>query len=60
MKSTGVMQIGEFERRTIAQNVEMGMCAKAKIGEWCWGKILGYDLVPLEKQKGEEISIIIL
>ena len=27
--------IGEFERGTIAQNVKMGMCAKAKAGEWC-------------------------
>ena len=29
--------IGEFERGTIAQNVKMGMCAKAKSGEWCGG-----------------------
>ena len=27
--------IGEFERETLAQNVKMGMCAKAKSGEWC-------------------------
>lgn len=26
--------IGEFERSTIAQNVKMGMCAKARAGEW--------------------------
>ena len=44
--------IGEFERGTIAQNVKMGMCAKAKSGEWCGGRVLGYDLVPLEKQQG--------
>ena len=51
---TGKMQfqmmalIGEFERGTIAQNVKMGMCAKAKVGEWCGGRVLGYDLVPIE------------
>ena len=40
--------IGEFERGTIVQNVKMGMCAKAKAGEWCGGRVLGYDLVPIE------------
>lgn len=40
--------IGEFERRTIAQNVKMGMCAKARAGEWCGGKVLGYDLKPID------------
>ena len=44
--------IGEFERGTIAQNVKMGMCAKAKSGEWCGGRVLGYDLVPVENQEG--------
>ena len=44
--------IGEFERGTIAQNVKMGMCAKAKAGEWCGGRVLGYDLVPVESQEG--------
>lgn len=44
--------VGEFERGTIAQNVKMGMCAKAKAGEWCGGQVLGYDLVPVEKQQG--------
>lgn len=43
--------VGEFERGTIAQNVKMGMCAKAKAGEWCGGQVLGYDLVPVEKQQ---------
>lgn len=38
--------IGEFERSTIAQNVKMGMCAKARAGEWCGGAPpLGYDWV---------------
>ena len=44
--------IGEFERGTIAQNVKMGMCAKAKAGEWCGGRVLGYDLIPVENQEG--------
>ena len=44
--------IGEFERGTIAQNVKMGMCAKARAGEWCGGRVLGYDLVPMENQEG--------
>jgi site-specific DNA recombinase len=44
--------IGEFERGTIAQNVKMGMCAKAKAGEWCGGRVLGYDLVAVENLEG--------
>lgn len=41
--------IGEFERSTIAQNVKMGMCAKARAGEWCGGSPpLGYKWVPME------------
>ena len=41
--------IGEFERSTIAQNVKMGMCAKARAGEWCGGiPPLGYKWVPME------------
>lgn len=44
--------VGELERGTIAQNVKLGMCAKSKAGEWCGGQVLGYDLVPLEKQQG--------
>jgi len=41
--------IGEFERSTIAQNVKMGMCAKARNGEWCGGlPPLGYKWIPME------------
>lgn len=41
--------IGEFERSTIAQNVKMGMCAKARSGEWCGGIApLGYKWIPME------------
>ncbi len=51
--------IGEFERSTIAQNVKMGMCAKARSGEWCGGVApLGYDWVPMEgtEQSGRRKS----
>lgn len=44
--------IGEFKRGTIAQNVKMGMCAKAKAGEWCGGPVLEYDLVAVEGIEG--------
>lgn len=44
--------VGEFERGTIARNVKMGMCAKARVGELCGGIVLGYDLVQIEKQEG--------
>lgn len=41
--------VGEFERNTIAQNVKMGMKAKARSGEWCGGAApLGYCWVPME------------
>ena len=41
--------VGEFERNTLAQNVKMGMCAKARSGEWCGGTTpLGYDCCPID------------
>lgn len=41
--------VGEFERNTIAQNVKMGMRAKAMAGEWCGGvPPLGYGWVAVE------------
>ena len=41
--------VAEFERNTISQNVKMGMCAKAKAGEWCGGIApLGYKWVQIE------------
>ncbi|MCO7126060.1 recombinase family protein [Sporolactobacillus shoreicorticis] len=36
--------IAEFERGTIAQNVKMGMLARAREGEWNGGQVLGYDV----------------
>ena len=46
--------IGEFERGTIAQNVKMGMSAKAKSGNWCGWRVLGYDLVPNNSPEEEK------
>ncbi|EJT5934678.1 recombinase family protein [Clostridium perfringens] len=46
--------IGEFERGTIAQNVKMGMIAKAKSGNWCGGRVLVYDLVPNNSPEEEK------
>lgn len=43
--------IGEFQRGIIAQNVKMGMCAKARTGEWCGGRVLGYDLIPIDNKE---------
>lgn len=41
--------VGEFERNTIAQNVKMGMKAKARSGVLCGGIApLGYCRVPME------------
>ncbi|WP_338136752.1 recombinase family protein [Clostridium baratii] len=54
--------IGEFERGTIAQNVKMGMLAKAKNGKWCGGIVLGYDIVPTEgslSNKRRETKLVI-
>lgn len=46
--------IGEFERGTIAQNVKMGMCARAREGKWCGNKVLGYDVVPIENSQNKK------
>jgi site-specific DNA recombinase len=48
--------IGEFERGTIAQNVKMGMCARAREGKWCGNKVLGYDVVPIEDSQNKKRS----
>lgn len=37
--------IAEFERDNIAENVKMGMIARAKEGSWNGGQVLGYDSV---------------
>ncbi|MGL5085062.1 MAG: recombinase family protein, partial [Clostridium sp.] len=54
--------IGEFERGTIAQNVKMGMMARAREGKWCGNRVYGYDLIPIkgsENKKRRETQLII-
>ena len=53
--------IGEFERGTIAENVKMGMMARAREGKWNGGKVLGYDVVeiPSEGKKRKETKLVI-
>ena len=54
--------IGEFERGTIAQNVKMGIIAKAKSGKHCGGIVLGYNIVPVEgsiNKKRKETKLVI-
>ncbi|WP_332236847.1 recombinase family protein [Sporolactobacillus sp. KGMB 08714] len=47
--------IAEFERGTIAQNVKMGMLARAREGEWNGGQVLGYDTVKLPSEGKKRI-----
>ena len=42
--------IGEFERETIAENVKLGLTARARDGRWCGGIVLGYDLVEIPNE----------
>ena len=42
--------IGEFERETIAENVKVGLTARARDGRWCGGIVLGYDLVEIPNE----------
>ena len=54
--------IGEYERGTIAQNVKMGMMARAREGKWCGNKVYGYDLVAVEgsdNRKRRETRLVI-
>lgn len=54
--------IGEFERGTIAQNVKMGMLARAREGKWCGNRVLGYDIAQVEgslNKKRKETKLII-
>ncbi|CEQ11842.1 site-specific DNA recombinase [[Clostridium] sordellii] len=53
--------IGEFERGTIAENVKMGMIARAREGKWNGGKVIGYYIVeiPSEGKKRKETKLII-
>lgn len=46
--------VAEFERGTIAQNVKMGMMARAREGRWCGNKVLGYDIVEMKNSKSKK------
>lgn len=51
----------EFERNQIAENVKMGMKARAREGKWNGGHILGYDLVDdpnSTRKRGEKMLVI--
>ena len=37
--------LAEYERENIAENVKMGMLARAREGSWNGGQVLGYDTV---------------
>ncbi|TYS18047.1 recombinase family protein [Rossellomorea vietnamensis] len=39
--------VAEFERANIAENVKMGMLARAREGSWNGGQVLGYDVVSI-------------
>lgn len=45
--------IAEFERDNIAENVKMGMLARAKEGSWNGGQVLGYNVVGSSKKEGK-------
>ena len=65
--STGKLQfqlmaaIAEYERNNIAENVKMGMIARAKEGRWNGGQVLGYDVIECEgsnkKRKNTQLVI---
>lgn len=65
--STGKLQfqlmaaVAEYERNNIAENVKMGMIARAKEGRWNGGQVLGYDLIEIpnnnKKRKDTELVI---
>lgn len=53
--------IGEFERESLAENIKLGLGAKARSGEWCGGIVLGYDIVEIpsegKKRKNTKLQI---
>lgn len=65
--STGKLQfqlmaaIAEYERNNIAENVKMGMIARAKEGRWNGGQVLGYDVVeiPSDNKKRKDTHLVI-
>ncbi|QWH03699.1 recombinase family protein [Bacillus mycoides] len=65
--STGKLQfnmmavIAEFERDNIAENVKMGMLARAREGSWNGGRVLGYDTkqIQSENRKGTMKGLVV-
>ncbi|PHD65774.1 resolvase [Bacillus toyonensis] len=65
--STGKLQfqlmaaIAEYERNNIAENVKMGMIARAKEGRWNGGQVLGYDVVEIssDNRKRKDTHLVI-
>lgn len=53
--------IAEYERNNIAENVKMGMLARAKEGRWNGGQVLGYDVValPSENKKRKDTHLVV-
>ncbi|MGN7409166.1 recombinase family protein [Sporosarcina sp. SAFN-010] len=53
--------IAEYERNNIAENVKMGMLARAKEGRWNGGQVLGYDVVelPNDNKKRKETHLVV-
>lgn len=53
--------IAEYERNNIAENVKMGMKARAMEGRWNGGVVLGYDIVevPGDNKKRRNTSLVI-
>ncbi len=53
--------IAEYERNNIAENVKMGMIARAKEGKWNGGHILGYDVLEVdgENKKRKNTALVI-
>jgi len=53
--------IAEYERNNIAENVKMGMLARAKEGRWNGGQVLGYDVVeiPSDTKKRRDSHLVV-
>jgi site-specific DNA recombinase len=55
--------IAEFERANIAENVKMGMIARAEEGSWNGGQVLGHNVVKSDtdtNRKGKKKSKLII
>lgn len=52
--------IAEFERDNIAENVKMGMIARAKEGSWNGGRVLGYDSKKVESDGKRKMTKLVI